>query len=113
MKRKEVVFLSGARTPIGTYGGTLRNCTATELATVAAKGALARSGISPEDIGHVIFGNVMQTSEDAPYVARHVGLNAGVPVSTPALTVNRLCASCFQAVIEGATVAAPFETAQG
>lgn len=102
MKKREVVFLSGARTPFGTYGGTLRECTATELATVAAKGALARSGISPEDIGHVVFGNVMQTSEDAPYLARHVGLNAGVPVSTPAVTVNRLCASGFQAVIEGA-----------
>ncbi|MEE8110298.1 MAG: acetyl-CoA C-acetyltransferase [bacterium] len=102
MKKREVVFLSGARTPFGTYGGTLKTCTATELATVAAKGALARSGISPEDIGHVVFGNVMQTSADAPYLARHVGLNAGVPISSPALTVNRLCASGFQAAIEGA-----------
>ncbi len=102
MKRKEIVFLSGARTPIGTYGRTLKDFTATELATVAAKGALARSGVSPEDIDHVVFGNVMQTSRDAPYLARHVGLNAGVPVETPALTVNRLCASGFQAVIEGA-----------
>ena len=102
MKRKEIVFLSGARTPIGTYGRTLKDFTATELATVAAKGALARSGVSPEDIDHVVFGNVMQTSRDAPYLARHVGLNAGVPVEKPALTVNRLCASGFQAVIEGA-----------
>ena len=102
MKRKEIVFLSGARTPIGTYGRTLKDFTATELATVAAKGALARSGVSPEDIDHVVFGNVMQTSRDAPYLARHVGLNAGVPVETPALTINRLCASGFQAVIEGA-----------
>ena len=67
MKRKEIVFLSGARTPIGTYGKTLKSFTATELATVASKGALARSGVSPEDIDHVIFGNVLQTSEDAPY----------------------------------------------
>ena len=102
MKRKEIVFLSGARTPIGSYGKTLKDFTATELGTVAAKGALARSGISPEDIDHVVFGNVMQTSEDATYLARHVGLNAGVPIATPALTVNRLCASGFQAVIEGA-----------
>ena len=96
VKKREVVFLSGARTPFGTYGGTLKNCTATELATVAAKGALARSGISPEDIGHVVFGNVMQTSADAPYLARHVGLNAGVPISTPALTVNRGRAASFR-----------------
>ncbi|MDP6619403.1 MAG: acetyl-CoA C-acetyltransferase [Nitrospinota bacterium] len=102
MKRKEIVFLSGARTPIGSYGKTLKDFTATELGTVAAKGALARSGVSPEDIDHVVFGNVMQTSEDAAYLARHVGLNAGVPIATPALTVNRLCASGFQAVIEGA-----------
>lgn len=102
MKRKEVVFLSGARTPIGTYGKTLKNSTATELATVASKGALARSGISPEDIDHVVFGNVLHTSEDAPYLARHVGLNSGVPIATPAMSVNRLCASGFQAVIEGA-----------
>ncbi len=102
MKRKEIVFLSGARTPIGTYGKTLKSFTATELATVASKGALARSGVSPEDIDHVIFGNVLQTSEDAPYLARHVGLNTGVPIATPAMSVNRLCASGFQAVIEGA-----------
>ena len=80
----------------------MKDFTATELGTVAAKGALARSGISPEDIDHVVFGNVNQTSEDAAYLARHVGLNAGVPIATPALTVNRLCASGFQAVIEGA-----------
>ncbi len=100
--KKEIVFLSGARTAFGAYGGALKDHTATELATIAAKGALARSGISPEDIDHVVIGNVIQTSQDAPYLARHVGLNVGVPLSAPALTVNRLCASGIQAIIEGA-----------
>jgi acetyl-CoA C-acetyltransferase len=100
--KKEIVFLSGARTAFGAYGGALKDHTATELATIAAKGALARSGISPEDIDHVVIGNVIQTSQDAPYLARHVGLNVGVPLTAPALTVNRLCASGIQAIIEGA-----------
>ena len=100
--KKEIVFLSGARTAFGAYGGALKDHTATELATIAAKGALVRSGISPEDIDHVVIGNVIQTSQDAPYLARHVGLNVGVPLTAPALTVNRLCASGIQAIIEGA-----------
>ncbi len=100
--KNEIVFLGGARTAFGAHGGALKDHTATELATIAAKGALARSGISPEDIDHVVIGNVIQTSQDAPYLARHVGLNVGVPLSAPALTVNRLCASGIQAIIEGA-----------
>ena len=97
-----VVFLSGARTGFGAFGGALKDLSATDLGVVAARSALDRSGIEPAAVGHVIFGNVLQTSADAPYLARHVGLRAGLPIETPAVTVNRLCGSGFEAVIQGA-----------
>jgi len=99
---QEIVFLSGRRTPFGTYGGTLKDLSATDLAVHAARAALSDSGLPPEAIGHVIVGNVLQTSADAIYLARHVGLRVGVPVETPALIVNRLCGSGFEAVVQGA-----------
>jgi acetyl-CoA acetyltransferase family protein len=98
----EVVILSGVRTGFGAFGGSLKDHSATDLAVLAATGALTRAGIGPEQVDHVVFGNVLQTSADAPYLARHVGLRAGVPESRPALTVNRLCGSGFEAVIQGA-----------
>ncbi len=98
----EVVFLSAKRTAFGTFGGSLKDLSATDLGVAAAKAALAASGVAPEEVGHVVFGNVMQTSPDAIYLARHVGLRAGLPISTPALTVNRLCGSGFEAVVQGA-----------
>jgi acetyl-CoA acetyltransferase family protein len=97
-----VVFLSGVRTGFGSFGGTLKNLSAIDLGVVAASEALARSGVEPSVVDHVVFGNVLQTSADAPYLARHIGLKAGAPVETPALTVNRLCGSGFEAVIQGA-----------
>ena len=99
---KSLVIVGAKRTAFGTMSGTLKAVSATDLAVHAAKAALAQSGISLEAIGHVIIGNVMQTSPDAIYCARHVGLKAGLPITTPALTVNRLCGSGFQAVINGA-----------
>ncbi len=99
---KDVVVLDGARTAFGTFGGGLRDVKATDLAVVAAKGALERSKVEPERIDHVIFGNVLQTAGDAIYLARHVGLRSGVPKETPALTVNRLCGSGLQAILLGA-----------
>jgi len=99
---QEIVFLAGRRTPFGTYGGTLKDLSATDLAVHAARAALSDSGLPPEAIGHVIVGNVLQTSADAIYLARHVGLRAGVPIETPALIVNRLCGSGFEAVVQGA-----------
>ena len=76
--------------------------TATELGAVAASGALARSQVDPEIVDPVIFGNVVQTREDAPYLARHIGLMVGVPLDVPGLTVNRLCASGLEAMVLGA-----------
>jgi acetyl-CoA acetyltransferase family protein len=97
-----VVFLSGVRTGFGAFGGALRDLSATDLGVVASRAALDRAGVEPGSVDHVVFGNVLQTSADAPYLARHVGLRAGLPIETPALTVNRLCGSGFEAVIQGA-----------
>jgi acetyl-CoA acyltransferase 2 len=98
----ELVFLSAKRTPFGTYGGALKDVSATDLAVHAAKAALAQAKVALEDVGTVVFGNVMQTSADAIYLARHVGLKAGLPQSVPAVTVNRLCGSGFEAVAQAA-----------
>src|SRR5215475_6386041 len=97
-----VHILGGVRTPMGEYTGGLKDLSAIELGAIAARAALARTQIEPGWIDHVVFGNVMQTSGDALYGARHVGLKAGVPVEVPALTVNRLCGSGIQSAISGA-----------
>ncbi len=97
-----VFILGGARTPMTQYVGALKDVSAIDLGAVAAKGALARTKVQPEWVDHVVFGNVQQSSVDAHYGARHVGLKAGVPVPVPALTVNRLCGSGIQAVLSGA-----------
>ncbi|HET7563393.1 MAG TPA: acetyl-CoA C-acyltransferase [Gemmatimonadaceae bacterium] len=99
---RDIVFLSGVRTPFGTFGGTLKDLSAIELAAQAASCALARAHVEPDEIGDVIFGNALQTSADAIYYARHVALKAGCPIETPALTVNRLCGSGFQSIVSGA-----------
>ncbi len=99
---RQIVFLAAVRTPFGTFGGSLKNQSATELGILAARAAVERAGVDPAEYGQVFFGNVLQTSADALYLARHVGLNAGLPVEVPAITLNRLCGSGFQAVIDGA-----------
>lgn len=99
---KEVVFLSGKRTPFGTFGGSLQALSATDLGALSAKSAVEAAEIEPAQVGHVFYGNALQTSADAIYLARHVGLRAGVPEEVGALTVNRLCGSGFQAVVSGA-----------
>src|SRR5437868_9049314 len=99
---KEIVIIDGARTAFGTYGGQLRDTSATDLGVVAAKGALERAKLTPDKIDQVIFGNVLQTSGDAVYFARHIGLKSGVPTESPALTINRLCGSGLQAILLGA-----------
>jgi acetyl-CoA acetyltransferase family protein len=99
---REVFILGGARTPMTEYGGALKDVSALELGAVAAHGALDKTGVKAEWVDHVVFGNVMQTSADAIYGARHVALKAGLPIEVPALTVNRLCGSGIQAAITGA-----------
>ena len=96
----DIVFLSGVRTGFGSFGGTLKDLSATQLGINAARAALERSGVEPGRVDHVVFGNVLQTSADAIYLARHIGLGAGVPIETPAVTVNRLCGSGFEAVAQ-------------
>lgn len=97
-----IFIVSAKRTPFGTYGGVLKDHSATDLAEHAAKAALAAGNVAPDLVNSVIMGNVMQSSADAAYIARHVGLRCGVPIPVPALTVNRLCGSGFQSVISGA-----------
>src|SRR3989441_13379941 len=99
---KDIVIIDGARTAFGTYGGALRDTSATDLGIIAAKGALEKSKVDPKQIDQVIFGNVLQTSGDAVYLARHIGLKSGIPKEAPALTVNRLCGSGLQAILLGA-----------
>ena len=98
----DIVFLSGVRTGFGAFGGSLKDFSAIDLAAIAARTALERSGVPAADIGHSIFGNALQTSADAIYMARHVALKAGLAVETPAVTVNRLCGSGFEAITQGA-----------
>lgn len=100
---QEIVIMGGARTPFGKYGGGLKDLSATDLAVLAGTEALRRSEVKAEEIDHVIVGNVMQTSVDAAYQSRHVGLRCGVPVPVPAYGVNRLCGSGFQAVVNAAS----------
>jgi len=102
MPQPEVVILGGARTPMAEYVGAFKDLSAIDLGARAAAAALERSGVSPGWVDNVVMGNALQTSGDAIYGARHVGLKAGVPVEVPALTVNRLCGSGIQSVISAA-----------
>jgi acetyl-CoA acyltransferase 2 len=97
-----VVFLSAVRTPFGTYGGKLKDVSPVDLAVHASKAAVERAGIAATDIDQTIFGNVLYTTSDSIYFARHVALKSGVRQETSALTLNRLCGSGFQAVVSGA-----------
>ena len=99
---KDIVVLSGKRTPFGTFGGSLKNFTATDLAVFSSVAAIEAAGVAPDQIDHTFFGNALQTSSDAIYLARHVALRADVPQESPALTVNRLCGSGFEAIVQGA-----------
>ena len=98
----DVYIIGVARTPMTQHVGALKDFSAIELGALAARGAFERTAVKPEWVDHVVFGNVQQSSVDAHYGARHVGLKAGVPVEVPALTVNRLCGSGIQAVLSGA-----------
>lgn len=98
----DILILDGARTPVGTFLGGLSRITPTALGVTAAKGALERAGVSPDQVDATIFGNVLQSAKDTVYLARHVGLQVGMPEDRAALVVNRACASGMEAVIQGA-----------
>lgn len=102
LKPGDIAIVSGARTPFGRYCGKLKEFSAQELGAIAAKAAIDRSGVKPDEFDHVVFGNAQQTTGDALYGARHVGLRAGLPIEIPALTVNRLCGSGMQAMVSAA-----------
>ncbi len=100
-EQQDIYILGGARTPMADYTGKLKDFSALDLGALASRAAMARTNVAPEIVDHVVFGNVLQTSADAVYGARHVGLRAGVPIEVPALTVNRLCGSGIQSAISG------------
>src|SRR5215472_13210632 len=99
---QDIYILAGARTPVGVLQGVFSDVSATDLGVVAARGAMERSRVPPALVDQVVLGNVIQTSKDAIYFARHVALKAGLPIDTPALTVNRLCGSGLQAIVNAA-----------
>ncbi|WP_152657758.1 thiolase family protein [Oceanobacillus sp. CFH 90083] len=94
-----IYLIEGARSPFGTFGGSLKDADPTELGVAVSKEAMRRSGIRGEDIDLCVFGNVIHSGKNAPYLTRHIALRAGVPLSSPALTVNRLCGSGLQSVV--------------
>jgi len=102
MFRTDVVIIAGARTPMARYTGVFSDVSAIDLGVHASKAAVRRAGVDPGEIDHVVFGNVLQTSSDAIYGARHVGLKAGLRIETPAVTVNRLCGSGIEAIVQAA-----------
>ena len=99
---RQVVVLSGVRTAIGGYGGSLKDVPPSELAARCVREAVRRAGVDPQAIGHVVFGNVIHTDPQDHYLARVACVNGGLPVETPALTLNRLCGSGLQAIITAA-----------
>jgi len=99
---RDVVVLSGKRTGFGTFGGSLKDFTATDLGVITSKAAIEAADITPDQVDHTFIGNALQTSSDAIYLARHVALRSGVPLEKPALTLNRLCGSGFEAIVQGA-----------
>lgn len=99
---EQIYIVNGARTAFGTFGGALKDVDATTLGVTASKAALERSDIAAEDVDLTIFGNVLHSSNNSPYLARHVALHAGIPIQSPSLSVNRLCGSGLQSVVSAA-----------
>jgi acetyl-CoA C-acetyltransferase len=102
MSKREVVVVSGVRTAIGSYGGSLKDFAPTDLAARVVKEAVARAKVDPAEVGHVVFGNVVHTEPKDMYLARVAAVNGGIPHATPAMTLNRLCGSGFQAIVSAA-----------
>ena len=99
---RDVVVLSGVRTAIGRFGGSLKDTPLTGLAAAVTREAVSRAGVAPTDVGHAVFGNVIHTDVRDMYLARVAAVNAGLPIETPAFTLNRLCGSGMQAIVSAA-----------
>ncbi len=99
MSEREVVFLSGVRTAIGDYGGSLKDVSAVDLASTVVRESVSRAGIDPADVGHCVFGNVIHTERRDMYLSRVAAINGGLPKETPAFTLNRLCGSGLTAIV--------------
>ena len=99
---REVVVLGGVRTPVGNYGGSLKDFSPATLGAMVIREGVGRAGVAPDDVGHVVFGHVVPTERHDVYLARVAAVNAGLPVKVPAVTVNRLCGSGLQAIIDAA-----------
>jgi acetyl-CoA C-acetyltransferase len=99
---REVVVLSGVRTPVGNYGGSLKDFSPATLGAMVIQEAVGRAGVGLDDVGHVVFGHVIPTEKHDVYLARVAAVNAGLPVKVPAVTVNRLCGSGLQAIVDAA-----------
>lgn len=102
MKSTDIVLLEGARTPFVNFNGKFKEITATELGVIAAKEALKKTSITPDQIDHVVFGNVQQSSKDAHFLARHIALKAEIPLHVPAVTINRVCGTGIEAILTSA-----------
>jgi acetyl-CoA C-acetyltransferase len=99
---EDVFVVSGVRTPIGKYGGGLASVPPCDLAAMVVREAVSRAGVSADDVGHIVFGNVLHTETRDMYISRVAGVNGGLNIGTPALTVNRLCGSGMQAIVSAA-----------
>jgi len=99
---EEIFVLSGVRTPIGKYGGGLASVPPCDLGAAVVREAVSRAGVTADDIGHIVFGNVLHTETRDMYISRVAGVNGGLNIGTPALTVNRLCGSGMQAIVSAA-----------
>jgi acetyl-CoA acyltransferase 2 len=99
---KDIVVLDGARTPLSHYGGSLKDIHPTDMSVHVAKEAMRRSGVEPEWIGHVVWGNASQSSGDAQYLSRHIALKSGLPIEVPALNLGRICGSGLEAIVTAA-----------
>jgi len=102
MENREVVIVSGVRTAVGTFGGSLKSMAPTALGAICAREALSRAGVAPSDVGHVVFGNVIHTEPKDMYLSRVAAIEAGIPIEVPAMTLNRLCGSGVQAIVSAA-----------
>src|SRR4029078_10628232 len=103
---REVVVISGVRTAIGDFGGALKDFSPTELGARCVRVALIRAKVTPEEVGHVVFGNVLNTETNDMYLSRECSINGGIPKEVPALTLNRLCGSGLQAIVSAAQIVA-------